>query len=179
MENGKTDKIEVPTLQGVDLWRAILEENDRRYIQKHILSETSFESSGDESEESDSSSSTSNLSECIAIQRTLELENSFSSDDNLDLSVISISSYDLHLWHRIKFDQPFIYLFTLSFILSSHTSHNTHNLVESLLHGLSRLFANDPSQCEHVWIWHRNVVWIPRVNTGVLTRLSPCDVLHL
>ena len=91
MENGKTDKIEVPTLQGVDLWRAILEENDRRYIQKHILSETSLESSGDESEESDSSSSTPNLSECIAIQRTLEFENSFSSDDNLDLSVISIS----------------------------------------------------------------------------------------
>jgi hypothetical protein len=97
MEKGKNDKIVVLTLQGVDLWRAIIEENDRRYIQKHILSETSFESSGDESEESDSSSSTSNLSECIAIQRTLELENSFSSDDNLDLSVISISSYDLHL----------------------------------------------------------------------------------
>jgi hypothetical protein len=91
MENGKTDNNEVPALQGVDLWRAILEENDRRYMQKHILSETSFESSGDESEESDSSSSVSNLSECAAIQRTLELENSFSSDGSLDLSAISIS----------------------------------------------------------------------------------------
>ena len=101
MENGKTDKIEVPTLQGVDLWRAILEENDRRYIQKHILSETSLESSGDESEESDSSSSTSNLSECAAIQRTLsvisisdvslDLSTISISDDNLDLSAISIS----------------------------------------------------------------------------------------
>jgi hypothetical protein len=97
MENGKTDKIEAPTLQGVDLWRAIIEENDRRYIQKHILSETSLESSGDESEESDSSSSTSNLSECAAIQRTLELENSFSSDDSLDLSAISISDASLDI----------------------------------------------------------------------------------
>jgi hypothetical protein len=86
MENKKNDNNETPALQGVDLWRAILEENDRRYIQKHILSETSFESSGDESEESDSSSSASNLSECAAIQRTLELENSFSSDGSLDLS---------------------------------------------------------------------------------------------
>ena len=91
MENGKTGSNEVPALQGVDLWRAILEENDRRYMQKHILSETSFESSGDESEESNSSSSVSNLSECAAIQRTLELENSFSSDGSQDLSSISIS----------------------------------------------------------------------------------------
>ena len=99
MEKGKTDKIEAATLQGVDLWRAILEEKDRQYIQKHILLETSFESSGGESEESDSSSNTSNLSECTGIQRILELENSFSSDDNdnQDLSVISISDVSLDL----------------------------------------------------------------------------------
>ena len=73
------------------MWRAILEETDRRYMQKHILSETSFGSSGDESEDSNSSSSVSDLSECAAIQRTLELENSFSSDCSQDLSSISIS----------------------------------------------------------------------------------------
>ena len=33
MEKGKNDKIVVLTLQGVDLWRGIIEENDRRYIQ--------------------------------------------------------------------------------------------------------------------------------------------------
>ena len=81
MENGKTGTIEVLALQGLDIWKAILEETDRRYMQKHILSETSFESSGDESEES----------ECAAIQRTLELENSFSSDGSQDISSISIS----------------------------------------------------------------------------------------
>jgi hypothetical protein len=81
MENGKTGTNEVLALQGLDMWKAILEETDRRYMQKHILSETSFESSGDESEES----------ECAAIQRTLELENSFSSDGSQDISSISIS----------------------------------------------------------------------------------------
>ena len=91
MENGKTVSNEVPALQGVDMWRVILEEADRRYMQKHILSETSFESSGDESEDSISSSSASDLSECAAIQRELELENSFSSDCSQDLSSISIS----------------------------------------------------------------------------------------
>jgi hypothetical protein len=91
MENGKTVSNEVPALQGVDMWRVILEEADRRYMQKHILSETSFESSGDESEDSNSSSSASDLSECAAIQRELELENSFSSDCSQDLSSISIS----------------------------------------------------------------------------------------
>ena len=60
-------------------------------MQKHILSETSLGSSGDESEESSSSSSVSDLSECAAIERTLELENSFSSDCSQDLSSISIS----------------------------------------------------------------------------------------
>ena len=81
MENEKTGINEVLALQGLDIWKAILEETDRRYIQKHILSETSFDSSGDESEESD----------CTAIQRTLELENSFSSDGGQDTSSISIS----------------------------------------------------------------------------------------
>ena len=33
MENGKTVNNEVPALQGVDMWRAILEETDRRYMQ--------------------------------------------------------------------------------------------------------------------------------------------------
>ena len=99
MEKGKTDKIEAATLQGADLWRAILEEKDRQYIQKHILLETSFESFGCESEESNSSSNTSNLSECTGIQRILESEQSFSSDDNdnQDLSVISISDVSLDL----------------------------------------------------------------------------------
>ena len=92
MENGKTVSNVVPALQGVDMWRAILEEADRRYMQKHILSETSFESSGDESEDSNSSSSASDLSECAAIQRELELENSFSSDGGQDTSSISISN---------------------------------------------------------------------------------------
>ena len=91
MENGKTVSNEVPALQGVDMWRAILEETDRRYMQKHILSETSFGSSGDESEDSNSSSSASDLSDCAAIQRTLDLENSFSSDCSQDLSSISLS----------------------------------------------------------------------------------------
>ena len=81
MENEKTGINEVLALQGLDIWKAILEETDRRYMQKHVLSETSFDSSGDESEESD----------CTAIQRTLELENSFSSDGGQDTSSISIS----------------------------------------------------------------------------------------
>ena len=81
MEKGKTGINDVLALQGLDIWKAILEETDRRYMQKHVLSETSFDSSGDESEESD----------CTAIQRTLELENSFSSDGGQDTSSISIS----------------------------------------------------------------------------------------
>ena len=81
MENEKTGINEVLALQWLDIWKAILEETDRRYMQKHVLSETSFDSSGDESEESD----------CTAIQRTLELENSFSSDGGQDTSSISIS----------------------------------------------------------------------------------------
>jgi hypothetical protein len=91
MENGKTVTNEVPALQGVDMWRVILEEADRQYMQKHILSETSFDSSVDGSEDCNSSSSASDLSECAAIQRELELENSFSSDCSQDLSSISIS----------------------------------------------------------------------------------------
>jgi hypothetical protein len=38
MENGKTGTNEVLALQGLDMWKAILEETDRRYMQKHILS---------------------------------------------------------------------------------------------------------------------------------------------
>ena len=91
MESGKIVSNVVPALQGVDMWKAILEETDRRYMQKHILSETSFGSSGDESEDSNSSSSVSDLSECAAIQRALKLENSFSSDCSQDLSSKSIS----------------------------------------------------------------------------------------
>ena len=91
MESGKTVSNVVPALQGVDMWKAILEETDRRYMQKQILSETSFGSSGDESEDSNSSSSVSDLSDCAAIQRTLDLENSFSSDCSQDLSSISLS----------------------------------------------------------------------------------------
>ena len=53
MENEKTGINEVLALQGLDIWKAILEETDRRYIQKHILFETDFDSSGDELEESD------------------------------------------------------------------------------------------------------------------------------
>ena len=88
MENGKTV---VPALQGVDMWRVILEESDRRYIQKHILSKSSFESSGYESEDGNSSSSASDFTDCVVIQRTIDLENSFSSDCSQDLSSISLS----------------------------------------------------------------------------------------
>ena len=81
MENEKTGIKEDLTLQGLDISKAILEEADRRYMQKHILSETDFDSSGDESEES----------ECTGIQRILELECSFSSDGGQDTSSTSIS----------------------------------------------------------------------------------------
>jgi hypothetical protein len=49
MEKGKTGINDVLALQGLDIWKAILEETDRRYMQKHVLSETSFDSSGDSS----------------------------------------------------------------------------------------------------------------------------------
>ena len=49
MEKGKNDKIVVLTLQGVDLWRGIIEENDVGTY-KHILPEVCFESSRDGSE---------------------------------------------------------------------------------------------------------------------------------
>ena len=81
MENEKTGIKEDPTLQGLDISKAILQEADRRYMQKHILSETDFDSSGDELEESD----------CTEIQRILELECSFSSDSGHDTSSTSIS----------------------------------------------------------------------------------------
>ena len=90
MVNEKTVIKEDHTLQGFDIKNVILQEGDRRYIQKHILSETSFESSGDESEESD----------CTAIQRTLELENSFSSDGGQDTSSISISDVKRAMFER-------------------------------------------------------------------------------
>ena len=51
MENRKTVGNVVSALQGVDMWRVVLEESDCRYMQKHILSETSFESYGYESED--------------------------------------------------------------------------------------------------------------------------------
>ena len=111
MESEKTVSNVVP---------ALLEETDRLWMQKQILSETSFSSSegevaspfggrrvilrsleeesrfsygssGDESEDSNSLSSVSDLSDCAAIQRTLDLENSFSSDCSQDLSSISLS----------------------------------------------------------------------------------------
>ena len=53
MVNEKTVIKEDPTLQGLDVKNAILQEADHRYMQKHILSETDFDSSGDELEESD------------------------------------------------------------------------------------------------------------------------------
>jgi hypothetical protein len=80
MEKRKTVSNVVLALQGVDMWRVILEESDRRYMQKYILSEISFGSSGYESEDSNSSSSASDLTDCVVIQRTIDLENSFSSD---------------------------------------------------------------------------------------------------
>ena len=120
MDSGKTVSNVVPALQGVDRWKADSEETDRHCMQKQILSETSFsssegevvspfggrrviqrsleeesrfsyESSGDESEDSDSLSSVSDPSDCAAIQRALDLENSFSSDCSQDLSGISLS----------------------------------------------------------------------------------------
>jgi hypothetical protein len=51
MENRKTVGNVVSALRGVDMWRVVLEESDCRYMQKHILSETSFESYGYESED--------------------------------------------------------------------------------------------------------------------------------
>ena len=81
MENEKTGIKEDLTLQGLDISKTILEEADRRYMQKHILYETDFDSSEDESEESD----------CTGIQRILELECSFSSDGGHDTSSTSIS----------------------------------------------------------------------------------------
>jgi hypothetical protein len=53
MPNEKTVIKEDHTLQGSCIKNIILEEGDRRYIQKHILFETDFDSSGDELEESD------------------------------------------------------------------------------------------------------------------------------
>ena len=53
MENEITVIKEDPTLQELDIRNAILQETDRCYMQKHILSETDFDSSGDELEESD------------------------------------------------------------------------------------------------------------------------------
>ena len=70
MVNEKTVIKEDHTLQGLDIKNVILQEGDRRYMQKHILSETDFDSSGDELEESD----------CTEI-----------SDDGHDTSSLSIS----------------------------------------------------------------------------------------
>ena len=96
------------------------EEADRHLMQKQILFETSFSgsegevvspfggirvvqrsieeefrfsyaSSDEDSEDSDSLSSVSDLSDCAAIQRALDLENSFSSDCSQDLSGIFLS----------------------------------------------------------------------------------------
>ena len=97
---------------------ALLEEADRLWMQRQLLAETSFsssegdvaspfggrrvvlrspeeesrfsyESSGDESEDSNLSSA-SELSDCAAIQRTLDSENSFSSDCSQDVSSVSL-----------------------------------------------------------------------------------------
>ena len=70
MVNEKTVIKEDHTLQGLYIKNVILQEGDRRYMQKHILSETDFDSSGDELEESD----------CTEI-----------SDDGHDTSSLSIS----------------------------------------------------------------------------------------
>jgi hypothetical protein len=114
MENRKTVSNVVPALQGVDMWRAILEESDRRYMQKHILSETSFGSSGYESEDSNSSSSASDLTDCVVIQRTLDLENSFSSDCSPTFSFsTSEPLHHLSLW-------------TAKFFLSRHRPQSSH-----------------------------------------------------
>jgi hypothetical protein len=65
----------------------------RRVIQRSIEEESrfSYASSDEDSEDSDSLSSVSDLSDCAAIQRALDLENSFSSDCSQDLSGISLS----------------------------------------------------------------------------------------
>ena len=110
MEGGKTVSSVVP---------ALLEEADRLWMQRQVLAETSFSSSegdvaspfggrrvilrspeeesrfsygssGDESEDGNLSS-VSDLSDCAAIQRTLDSENSFSSDCSQDLSSVSLA----------------------------------------------------------------------------------------
>jgi hypothetical protein len=109
MEGGKTVSSVVP---------ALLEEADRLWMQRELLADVSFsssegdvaspfdrrrvvlrspeeesrfsyESSGDESEDSNLSS-VSELSDCAAIQRTLDSENSFSSDCSQDVSSVSL-----------------------------------------------------------------------------------------
>ena len=84
MGNEKTGIKEDLTLQGLDISKTSMEDADRRYMQKHILQETDFDSSEDESEESD----------CTVIQRMLmlEMDCSFYSDGGHDSSSTSTSN---------------------------------------------------------------------------------------
>ena len=102
---------------------ALLEEADSLWMQRELLADVSFsssegdvaspfdrrrvvlrspeeesrfsyESSGDESEDSNLSS-VSELSDCAAIQRTLDSENSFSSDCSQDVSSVSLGDVEI------------------------------------------------------------------------------------
>ena len=78
MESGKTLSNVVPALQGVDRWRAFLEETDRLCMQKQILSEASFSSSEGEV--------VSPFGGRRVIQRSLEEESRFSYESSGDES---------------------------------------------------------------------------------------------
>ena len=84
MENEKNGIKEDLALRGLDISKTTLEDADRQYMQKHILQETDFDSSEDESEESD----------CTVIQRMLmlEMDCSFYSDGGHDSSSTSTSN---------------------------------------------------------------------------------------
>ena len=84
MENDKNGVKEDLAVRGLDISKTTLEGSYCKDMQKHIMQETDFDSSEDESEESD----------CTVIQRMLmlEMDLSFYSDDGCDSSSISTSN---------------------------------------------------------------------------------------
>ena len=84
MENEKNGIKEDLALRGLDISKTTLEDSYCQDMQKHILQETDFDSSEDESEESD----------CTVIQRMLmlEMDCSFYSDGGHDSSSTSTSN---------------------------------------------------------------------------------------
>ena len=84
MENDKNGVKEDLAVRGLDISKTTLEGSYCKYMQKHIMQETDFDSSEDESEESD----------CTVIQRMLmlEMDRSFYSDGGHDSSSTSTSN---------------------------------------------------------------------------------------